>query len=259
MILGDSLFALPLWYQLVLIVILGAIWGSFVTALCSRWLRGQSVAEGRSHCDACHATLHMADLIPLLSYALLRGKCRYCSAPIGQTAVYIELVSVTIGLFAILAVPEGQVVATALFGWLLLPLAILDLEKLWLPNRLVLVLAIIGTFLGSYLSPDLTWHDQIFGGIYGYLSLEVIRRAFVMLRHQEGMGAGDPKLFGAIGIWIGWQALPFTLLFSCVIGFAYILLRNPPGNRQAVQLPFGAFLCMAAFMTSAFGQHSFTY
>lgn len=250
--LGDTLFALPLWYQLVLTVALGAIWGSFVTALCSRWLRGESVVFGRSRCDACHATLRAADLVPLLSYALLRGKCRYCFAPIGKTAVYIEIVSAGIGLVAIWAVPDDEVVATAIFGWLMLPLAVLDYERLWLPNRLVLILAIMGIFLGPYLSLDLTFRDQVLGGIFGYLSLEIIRRAFLMLRHQEGMGAGDPKLFGAIGIWLGWQALPFTLLFSCLVGFAYIMLRYAPGKMKAVQLPFGAFLCVAAFMTAAF-------
>ena len=254
---GDIFFALPFWYQLVLTVALGAIWGSFVTALCSRWLRGESVADGRSHCDACQATLRTADLMPLLSYVLLRGKCRYCFAPIGREAVYIELVSVIIGLVAIWAVPDGQMAVAAIFGWLMLPLAILDYEKLWLPNRLVLILAIMGIFLGPYLSLDLIFRDQALGGVFGYLSLEIIRRAFLMLRHQEGMGAGDTKLFGAIGIWLGWELLPFTLLFSCVVGFAYILLRRAPGKLTTVQLPFGAFLCIAAFMTSAFTQQNF--
>ena len=250
------MFALPFWYQLVLTVTLGAIWGSFVTALCSRWLRGESVADGRSRCDACHATLGASDLIPLLSYAFLSGKCRYCFAHIGRKAVYIELISAGIGLVAIWAVPDGQVLAAAMFGWIMLPLAILDCEKLWLPDRLVLVLAIMGIFLGPYLSLDLSFPDQMLGGIFGYFSLEIIRRTFLVLRHQEGMGAGDPKLFGAIGIWLGWQALPFTLLCSCIAGFAYVLLRHAPGKMTALQLPFGAFLCVAAFMTSVFTQQN---
>ena len=132
------MFALPFWYQLVLTVTLGAIWGSFVTALCSRWLRGESVADGRSRCDACHATLGASDLIPLLSYAFLRGKCRYCFAHIGRKAVYIELISAGIGLVAIWAVPDGQVLAAAMFGWLMLPLAIWIARNFGYPTDLSL-------------------------------------------------------------------------------------------------------------------------
>lgn len=246
--LGETLFALPVWYQIFLAVVLGAIWGSFVSALCSRWQQGKRVSEGRSHCDHCQTKLSAKDLIPILSYVFLRGKCRYCAQPIGVAALYIELASAGIGLMAMLTLSGLQAVSAAIFGWILLPLAVLDAQKLWLPNRLVLILALVGVLIGPLVTPEVSWFDRFWGGIGGFLALEIIRQAFRIARKQDGMGGGDPKLFGAIGIWLGWQALPMTLLLSCIVGFGYILLAYARGKNQAYQLPFGSFLCVAAYI-----------
>jgi leader peptidase (prepilin peptidase) / N-methyltransferase len=239
--------ALPFWYQTMLVMIFGLIWGSFIAALCSRWPRGQRVSDGRSHCDHCQTTLVARDLVPLLSYLLLRGKCRYCGQSIAISALYIEVASVAIGLFAVMFLSGGQAVAAAVFGWLLLPLIILDFQQLWLPNRLVLLLALAGVSIGPFLVPDVNWPDRILGGIFGFLALEVIRQAFRKLRQAEGMGGGDPKLFGAIGLWIGWQGLPMTLLLATLIGFICIAVTFALSKKSDTQLPFGAYMGMAAF------------
>lgn len=245
--MGERLLALPFWYQLVLAAVLGLIWGSFVAALCSRWPRGERVSDGRSYCDNCRTKLAAKDLVPVLSYLWLKGRCRYCTKSIGVGALYTELASAAIGLITISMHTHGQAVSAAIFGWLLLPLFILDHDKLWLPNRLVLILALFGLLLGPLLKPDILWTDRALGGLFGYVSLEAIRQIFQRLRNAEGMGGGDPKLFAAIGIWLGWQALPFVLLISCLFGFAFILLRQVRKQRIQPQLPFGAFLCLAAF------------
>lgn len=239
--------ALPFWYQTMLVMIFGLIWGSFIAALCSRWPRGERVSDGRSRCDHCQTTLVARDLVPLLSYLLLRGKCRYCGQSIALSALYIEVASAAIGLFAVMFLSGGQAVAAALFGWLLLPLIILDFQQLWLPNRLVLLLALAGILIGPFLTSDVYWPDRILGGIFGFLALEVIRQAFRKLRQVEGMGGGDPKLFGAIGLWIGWQGLPMTLLLATLIGFICIAVAFALSKKSDTQLPFGAYMGMAAF------------
>ena len=242
------LVALPFWYKLTSFVVLGAIWGSFVAALCSRWLTGQQISHGRSRCDSCQVMLAPKDLMPVLSYVWLKGKCRYCNHGIGVGALYTELASVSIGLWAILMLPMGMAVAAAVLGWLLLPLAILDYQRLWLPNRLVLVLAVVGIIGGYFLVPELPWTDRAIGGIFGFLSLELVRYGFRKLRNVEGMGGGDPKLFGAIGIWLGWQLLPTILLLACVFGFAFVAMAHTRQDKSVLRLPFGAFLCVAAFL-----------
>jgi leader peptidase (prepilin peptidase)/N-methyltransferase len=241
------LFILPIWYQVMLAMILGVIWGSFVAALCSRWPRGERISEGRSHCDYCQTTLGAKDLVPILSYMWLRGKCRYCRQSIGISALYIELISAAIGLCAVLFLSNGQAVAAAVFGWLLLPLVILDYQKLWLPNRLVLALALAGICAGPFLTPEMNWTDRILGGIFGFLALEVLRQAFQKLRKVEGMGGGDPKLFGAIGLWLGWQSLPMTLLFATIFGFMFVAVAYARSKKSVQHLPLGAYMGIAAF------------
>lgn len=226
---------------------MGTIWGSFVAALCSRWPNGESISKGRSRCDHCGTQLAAADLVPIFSFAWLRGKCRYCAQPIGAAALYVEIAAASIGAISVLALNGYQAFAALIFGWLLLPLAVLDYQRLWLPNRLVLVIAVAGALVGPLLTPDISWLDRVLGGLFGYLALESVRRAFKALRKQDGMGGGDPKLFGALGIWIGWQALPFLLLLSCVTGFAWVLVSATRGTMRSAQLPFGNFLCVSAF------------
>jgi leader peptidase (prepilin peptidase)/N-methyltransferase len=229
-------------------LVLGAIWGSFVAAICSRWPRGERITDGRSHCDHCQTKLAAQDLVPVLSYIWLRGKCRYCACSIGVGALYTEFASAAIGLAAILIFANVQAVAAAIFGWLLLPLFILDLERLWLPNRLVLILALAGLLVGPLLTSELSWLDRALGGIFGFVSLDAIRQGFKKVRKVEGMGGGDPKLFAAIGIWLGWQALPLTLLVACISGFAFVLWHLLRGPKTQPQLPLGAFLCVGAFL-----------
>ena len=247
MSVGDMLVTLPVWYQLSLAVALGAIWGSFVAALCSRWPRGAQISGGRSRCDSCQKTLTIKDLVPVLSYVLLKGKCRYCGRRIGEGALYIEIASAAIGGIAMLALAEGQAVSAAIFGWLLLPLAILDHQHLWLPNRLILLLALAGLLFGPALTPDISWLDRLMAATLGFLSLETIRQVFKKIRNVDGMGGGDPKLFGALGIWLGWQLLPMILLLSCFLGFAYVFVFRRHGGISEMQLPFGSFLCVGAF------------
>lgn len=186
--------------------------------------------------------------MPLLSFLWLRGKCRYCRGHIGSGAFFTELAGAAIGLIAMLCLAGGQAIGSAVFGWLLLPLVILDWSKLWLPNKLVLLLAIVGLLVGPLLTPYISWADRAIGGIVGFASLEIVRQVFRKLRKLEGMGGGDPKLFGAIGLWLGWQYLPMTLLLACLLGFGVVLFSYARGKRNAGQLPFGAFLGVGAFV-----------
>lgn len=226
---------------------LGTIWGSFVGALCSRWPNGKSVTKGRSRCDGCAAPIAVYDLIPIFSFLLLRGKCRACGEPIGRASLVVEVVAALIGVFPFLLFPGEQAFAITIFGWLLLPLVILDFQHLWLPTHLVLLLTVGGLVAGPLLSPDILWQDRVIGAAVGFLSLEIIRRTFKWLRGQEGMGAGDPKLFAAIGLWLGWAALPFVLLAASGIGIAFILVLGAMRREQQIQFPFGSYMGIAAY------------
>ena len=249
------MLALPLWFLLVTLTILGAIWGSFVAALVGRWPRGESVTTGRSRCDQCAHQIAPYDLVPIISHFLLNGRCRYCREKIGLASLAIEAVAALGGMTAVLLLPADQALAAAIFFWMLLPLIILDYRHLWLPNLLVLPLAVAGLVVGPVLTPDGIMMDRSIGLLAGFVSLEAIRLVYKKYRNQDGMGAGDAKLFGALGIWLGWQALPMTLLIGSGIGIAIVLVMQltPKGHRTA--FPFGSYLSVAACLVILLNHH----
>lgn len=232
---------------------MGLIWGSFVAALCSRWPNGESVAKGRSRCDQCGEQIATRDLIPIASYLLLKGKCRNCGQNIGPLPFATELAAALIGAVPLLLLPESQAVAGAIFGWLLLPLIMLDHQHLWLPNRLVLLLAVTGFLVGPMLMPDIAFLDRILGLTAGFLSLEIVRQVYKQFRQRDGMGAGDPKLFAALGIWLGWQALPIILLGASAIGLVSASLSHLTANYHRTTFPFGSYLGVAAYVVILMG------
>ncbi|TPG12804.1 prepilin peptidase [Sphingomonas oligophenolica] len=230
------------------LAVLGVIVGSFVAALVIRWPQGQSVLRGRSRCDACDRTLAPRDLVPLLSAAVLRGRCRTCGARIDPRHGQIELTALAIGAAAGIAVAGPVAIAGAGFGWMLLALAALDVEALWLPDRLTVPLALAGVLTGAIgVHPMVV--DRLIGGAAGFASLWLIALAYRSIRGRDGMGGGDPKLFAAIGLWLGWQLLPAVLLIASLVGLALVLVDRVRGKPVArdTALPLGALLAIAAY------------
>ncbi len=235
--------------QAILLTLLGAIVGSFVATLVVRWPEGRSVLLGRSCCDGCGRTLAARDLIPLLSALSSRGRCRTCGARIDPVHWQVELACAFVGLSAgLIAVDPLQASAGATFGWLLVGLAGLDRRAFWLPDRLTAALALAGLAAGAAgLGPELP--DRLTGGAAGLASLWLIARGYRLLRGREGMGGGDPKLFGAIGLWLGWRVLPTVLLLAGLLGLGIVLFRRLTGRPVARgdALPLGTLLAAAAY------------
>ena len=244
-----------IWLVPVALFILGAIWGSFAAALCARWPQGESIVVGRSRCDHCRQALRAYELVPILSFAFQGGSCRRCAQPIGRDSLYVELFCAVFGACCAVLFSPSNALAVAAMGWLFVPLILLDWRHFWLPNPLVIVLAICGLFAGGQLqnAPGLT--DQLIGGVAGYGTLQLIRLCYSRSRGIEAMGAGDPKLLGAIGLWVGWQQLPFILLLSSLLGLIHILLRWRTIKLPTTQLPLGSYMGCATIMW-ALGQNA---
>ena len=226
----------------------GAIFGSFIAALILRWSDGRSVIRGRSACDACRAVLSPAELVPILSALASRGLCRRCGASIDPLHGRIEIGCCAIGATAgwVAAGPVG--VAGAFFGWMLLALAVFDWRSFWLPDRLTALLAIGGMGSGfAGINPSLG--DRIIGGCAGFAALWTIAAGYRALRNVEGMGGGDPKLLGAVGLWIGWRLLPATVLIAGIVGLAFVAAARVRGDVVARDepIPFGTMIAIAAY------------
>lgn len=230
-----------------LLALLGATLGSFIATLVIRWPAGRSLG-GRSACDGCGRTLNSWELVPLLSAVALRGRCATCRARISPTHWRAELAAAAIGALSGWVAPGGAGAAAAVFGWQLLTLALLDLAAWWLPDVLTGLLAVTGmatTLLD--LGPSAT--DRLIGGGAGFALLWAVGAAYRRLRGRDGMGGGDPKLFGAIGLWVGWAMLPPILLVASLIGLGVMLFARLTGRAVTRHdaLPLGALLAAAAY------------
>jgi leader peptidase (prepilin peptidase)/N-methyltransferase len=227
--------------------LLGAIAGSFIATLCLRWPKGVQASSGRSRCDGCGRALAPLELVPLLSGLVARGRCRSCGAPIDPLHWRVELAAAAVGAAAMLVSPDLRGAALTLFGWLLLPLAILDARHFWLPDRLTTALAVAGLLAGGALSGAPLPH-RLIGGAVGFGALALIAWGYRRLRSRDGLGGGDPKLLGAIGLWTGWAALPAILVIASLAGLALALLRRH-GPGEAV--PFGSLLALGGWLWAA--------
>lgn len=226
----------------------GLIIGSFLATIVIRWPLGQSVVSGRSRCDSCNQQLRAIDLIPVISYLLRSGKCANCGAAIKSDHLIIELSAGLIGGLALFVAPGIDGMLGAIFGWLLLTLAALDAQYHWLPDRLTLILAVIGLAASAVVdNPDFL--NRLIGGFTGFFALFLIGWGYRLLRGREGLGGGDPKLLGAIGCWLGWSALPLVILGAALTGLLSAAMMRVRGQAVTTDsaLPFGSFMAITAF------------
>ncbi len=152
-----------------------------------------------------------------------------------------------LGIISGVAAPGPIGVAGAIFGWVLLTLAALDVAEFWLPNALTCTLALAGIAAGFIAPPD--WSERLIGGLAGFGLLWLIGWGYRRLRGREGLGGGDPKLLGAIGLWLGWRMLPFVLVLASLAGLGAVLIAAIRGKPMAAtdRLPFGALMAIAAY------------
>jgi leader peptidase (prepilin peptidase)/N-methyltransferase len=243
----------PALAWILVLALVGAIVGSFLGLVSVRLPLGEPIALGRSRCPGCSRTLGPADLVPLLSYLLLRGRCRTCRAPISRRYPLIELACLLIGAGAACVYPDARGVAAALLGWWLLLLAVLDLEHYWLPDRLTYPLAAAGVGAAAWFGTPQVM-DSLIGAASGYLSFAAIALAYRRVRGRHGLGGGDWKLFASAGAWLGWQGLPLVLLIAALLGLAAALILHwRKAEFLAQRLPFGAFLAPAIWLLYLLG------
>jgi leader peptidase (prepilin peptidase)/N-methyltransferase len=245
---AEALAAVPSGLLAALGFTAGAIVGSFLATILLRWPAGRSVSRGRSRCDACGEGLRATDLVPILSFLLLRGRCRRCGAAIDPRHVAVEITAALVGLVAMLAHPSVTGIVSAMLGWWLLLIAALDAEDHWLPDLLTLPLLVAG-LLVAWLGVGASLEARAIGAVAGFALLWAIALGYRAVRGREGMGGGDPKLFAALGAWLGWQQLPLVLLGAGLAGLAAVALMAAKGRGVAMtdRLPLGTLMALAAW------------
>ena len=209
----------------------------------------------RSACPRCGTAIAWYDNLPLLSYALLRGRCRHCQAPISLRYPLVELSSAL--LFGFCGWHWG--LSMAALAWCvllaaLLTLALIDWDTTLLPDAIVLPVLWLGLIGASMRWTGIALESALWGAVAGYLVLWSIYWAFKLVTGKEGMGYGDFKLLACLGAWFGWEALVPILLMSSIIGAVVgILLKLKGGLREGGVMPFGPFLVGAGLATMFWG------
>jgi leader peptidase (prepilin peptidase)/N-methyltransferase len=274
---------LPAPWLLVAAGVFGALWGSFFNVVIARVPLGQSVVSPGSHCFSCNAPVRAYDNVPILSYFLLRGRCRRCGARFSPRYALVE--ALVAGLSVLLAwrflvaedpaLPFALRFARYLFGFVfvgvLVVLSFIDLDTKRLPDVITLPSVPI-FFLASFGLGDtgVGWTDRLIGIAAGYGVIWLISTAYYYSTGREGLGLGDAKLLAVIGAALGWRALPMVIFAASFVGVVVsvplLLLAQardkrrgasaeadadaddaPVGIRRA-EVPFGPFLALAAIV-----------
>jgi leader peptidase (prepilin peptidase)/N-methyltransferase len=226
----------------VLLVLISPALGSFLGVLIDRLPRGHSVVRPRSACRTCHTTLGPADLIPLMSFAALRGRCRHCGAAIPPWLLYTEIAATGA---AVLAVIAGQTPLEmglfALVLWLLWALAVSDLLHFRLPDPLTAALLLTALAVALVAGDVIT---ALIGGTFGAGSFLLLRWGYSAIRNREGLGLGDVKLMAGLGALVGPWDLPLMVLVAAVLALM-AAAASPGGWRAHRALPFGTALTAA--------------
>lgn len=234
----------------VLAAIWGSLWGSFANVCIHRIPRGESVVRPASHCPACGKPIAWYDNIPILSWVLLRGRCRRCEAGIPIRYMLVEAAGAILSLLVFWrfvggswtspALPLARFVVYLGFAGTLLVLSVIDLQSHIIPDRITYP-AIPAFFLAGRPLGDVGLWDALIGLVAGYALVRLISDGYYYLIGREGLGYGDGKLLALIGAVLGWQALPVVLLLGSLSGIlislpVLIMQRRAPKPAEPLKL-----------------------
>ncbi|MCZ6490480.1 MAG: prepilin peptidase [Acidobacteria bacterium] len=250
--------------------------GSFLNVCIHRLPRGESIVSPRSRCPACNHPIAAYDNIPLFSYLLLQGRCRYCRVRISPLYFFVELATGLLFLFLFSIFGPTVLFAKYLvLGVLLLVLVVTDWQERLLPDLITFPGMALGLFFsqmvpvgdgsGFFLARlagmeqirmmHASSLDSVLGAALGGGSLYLLGEVYFRLRHQEGMGLGDVKMMAMVGFFLGPRLTMLTILLGSVSG-AILGLVFIVGFRKgtAYELPFGTFLGIAALVSAVWGK-----
>jgi leader peptidase (prepilin peptidase)/N-methyltransferase len=235
---------MPPALEIAFIAALGAVLGSFLNVVIHRLPLGESLASPGSRCPFCGAPIAPYDNIPVLSWLLLRGRCRHCGAPISPRYPTVELLT-AVTFAAVVAVRgfDDDLLLELPFVACLIALAGIDLDHKLLPNKVVYPMAVYGLVATAIVDTgDLVEH--VIAGAGGFLFLFI-----AVLAYPRGMGMGDVKLAGAMGLYLGLSLIPAMLtafLTGSLVGLGMMAREGVQARKKAV--PFGVFLALGGIV-----------
>jgi leader peptidase (prepilin peptidase)/N-methyltransferase len=235
---------------LFLIFLYGLFLGSFYNVVGIRTVEGKSIVHPRSHCSNCGRTLPPLELIPLLSYAMQRGKCRGCHSSVSIKYPIFELITATLFMISPMVVGWSlELFIALLLVSLVVIVTISDLHAMMIPNRVLLFFFIV-IVLVRFFYPTEPWWDMLAGLLVGAVLLLLIA-----IISRGGMGGGDVKLFAVLGLFVGLQGIVLTFLLSTLIGTIFgLLLMVFKKVRRKEPMPFAPYIGLAVLIAYFWGE-----
>ena len=244
-----------------IVLLYGTIVGSFLNVVILRLPEEESsIVFPASHCPKCQTDLHWYENIPIVSYLVLRGRCRTCKASI---SIQYPLVELAMGLFSVCLV-QKYFISPAFFIYFfyvaaLVVIIVIDLYHQIIPDVISLPGIVYGV-LASFVLPWLTWQDSLIGLFAGGGTFYLVALGYYLVTKRQGMGGGDIKLLAMIGALQGWQALPFIIfcssLLGSIIGIGAMVVQGKGGQTR---IPYGPFLAVASLLYLFFDEAIMRY
>lgn len=240
-------------------LLIGLCIGSFLNVVIYRLPLGQSLVSPGSRCTKCGYQLRWYDNVPVLSWALLGGRCRQCRTSISVQYPIVEVVTAVLFVLVAWLTPVGPLLVSRLIlVAILVALFGIDLEHQILPNTITLPGLASGLMFSTIAPPG--WKDALLGALLGAGVLYGIAAAYYAVRREEGLGMGDVKMLAMIGAFLGWKAVLVTLVLSsfsgAAIGMALIAAQR---GGMKLALPFGTFLAVGAVAAMLAGDPLITW
>ena len=241
--------------KIIIIIVFGFAWGSFLNVLIYRIPLDMSIIQPASSCPICKKKIKVYDNIPIISYLILGGKCRYCKAKIPLTYPLVEFLT-PLSFFLLYTHYSLSFFffASCLFASAMIVLGFIDFFHMILPDEITLpglVLAIVYSFFRK----DLNLTQALIGAVTGAGFLLLVYGTYYLVRKKEGLGMGDVTMMLLIGAYLGWKQAFFTLILAsfagALVGVFVILFRK---KDFQFSLPFGTFLAPAAFFSLLWGE-----
>jgi leader peptidase (prepilin peptidase)/N-methyltransferase len=231
---------------------LGAVVGSFLNVCIHRLPKHESVVRPRSRCPGCDRPLTWVENIPVLSWIVLRARCRGCGARISMMYPAVELLTMAtfVAAYAVFG-PTLLLVSRLLLASALIALAVTDLRDRLLPNAITYPGVVAGLLFSLVLPPGLV--DSLLGVLIGAGVPFLIGEAFYRLRGIEGLGMGDVKMLAMIGAFLGWQLALFTLFAASLLGVLIGVPMTLIKKDRYYQIPLGTFLALGALVAAFVG------
>jgi leader peptidase (prepilin peptidase)/N-methyltransferase len=223
--------------------VMGAVFGSFLNVVAYRLPRGESLSRPRSRCPGCATPIRPYDNVPVVSWLLLRGRCRSCRAPISPRYPLVEAGTGALCALVVLAKgPDADALLGLALVLLLVPVALIDLDHRIIPNRLMLIGAALGPALVLLTAPDAIVEHVLAAVAAGGFFL------IAVLAYPRGMGMGDVKLAFVLGLFLGRAVAPalFVALIAGTLVGAAVIARKGAAEGRKTAVPFGPFLALGA-------------